>query len=42
MVRTRSGEKAFEEYALSGDAASWSREVMEAFEGFAGKAEKQP
>ena len=40
VVRTRSGEKAFEEYALSGDAESWSREVMEAFESFAGKAKK--
>ena len=42
VVRTRSGDKAFEEYALSGDTKSWSREVMEVFEGFAGKAEKQP
>ena len=42
VVRTRSGDKAFEDHTLSGDAESWSREVMEVFEGFAGKAEKQP
>ena len=42
VVRTRSGDKAFEEHTLSGDTKSWSREVMEVFEGFAGKAEKQP
>ncbi len=32
VVRTFSGENSMEEYSLSGDAGTWAREVMEAFD----------
>ena len=40
VVRTHSGDKAFEEYPLSGKGDAWSREIMEIFEGFGNGTER--